>query len=222
MKEERRRGVIVVNGQMTNPELMARRVRPGDTVICADGGTLHAERMGLTPHVIVGDMDSVPPSLRGRFEAGGTRLFEHPPRKDETDLELALRVAKGEGLREIIVLCPFGGRVDQELANLLLITRPEWRDMSITLADEHQQARLLRPGRPLRIDGMPGDIVSLIPVSDGVQGLTIEGVEWPLEKHAVQMGSTLTISNVMLGKSASVSSTGGLAIVVQISYNQRR
>ena len=113
------RTIIIANGHLSNPGEARQRIRPGDQVICADGGTRHAQAMGITPDIIVGDLDSLAQGLHSELEAAGVRFEVYPARKDETDLELALRLAINEGATEIEMLAMLGGRLDQSLANLL-------------------------------------------------------------------------------------------------------
>ena len=56
----------------------------GALVIAADGGLRHTERLGLRPHVILGDFDSL-----GYIPADST-VF--PVEKDDTDSMLAVRL----------------------------------------------------------------------------------------------------------------------------------
>ena len=57
-------------------------------------------------------------------------MIRYPVEKDETDLELSLDFALGEGVREILILAPFGGRLDQTLGNLSLLNREDLRGVS--------------------------------------------------------------------------------------------
>ena len=83
--------VIFANGVIAQPEeFVARQVRSDDLIVAADGGTRHVLAAGLTPHHVIGDLDSFPTDLRARLAAQGTTFHPHPPAKDETDLELAL------------------------------------------------------------------------------------------------------------------------------------
>jgi thiamine pyrophosphokinase len=62
--------IIFANGDPPSPELL-RHIDDGDIIICANGGTLHALALGLTPHTIVGDLDSLPEEIRATMEQAG-------------------------------------------------------------------------------------------------------------------------------------------------------
>ena len=82
------------------------------------------------------------------MEAAGVRFEVHPSRKDETDLELALQLAIAEGANDIEILAMLGGRLDQSLANLLLLTRGEWASAQIRVTEGNQTANtVLKAGR---------------------------------------------------------------------------
>ncbi len=211
------RTIIIANGHLSDPAGLKRRLRPGDRIICADGGAHHARFIGLTPDVVVGDMDSLDPALRVELEAAGVRFEMHPARKDETDLELALRLAIGEGASEIEVWAMLGGRLDQSLANLLLLARPEWATARLRMVDGNQMAWPLHSGQEAAIEGSPGDLLSLVPLSPLVSGVTLDGVEWPLRAANLYFGSTLTISNRLTGPVAHLCLEEGLVLVIHQS-----
>ena len=48
--------VILSAGQIENYDLMRQYISPGDYVIAADGGLLNAERLGVKPDCILGDL----------------------------------------------------------------------------------------------------------------------------------------------------------------------
>jgi thiamine pyrophosphokinase len=211
------RTIIFANGQLPDPAVVRRRIRPGDRVICANGGTHHAHGMGLLPDVVVGDMDSLDPGLRAELEAADVRFVVHPARKDETDLELALQLAIAEGADEVEILAMLGGRLDQSLANLLLVARAEWAPARIQVTEGNQTAWPVRGSQETTIEGACGDLLSLVPLSELVIGVTLEGVEWPLEAATLRFGSTLTVSNKLTAAAARLSVKEGLLLVVHQS-----
>jgi thiamine pyrophosphokinase len=208
--------VIFANGQLDQPNLLHRRLRPTDHIFCADGGTAHALALGLTPQAIIGDLDSLAPDTVARMAAAGVAIHRHPVRKDQTDLELALQLAVAEQPSEILLVAALGGRLDQMLANILLLTRPEYASVQLSLADGPQWATVVRSGQTLTLTGRPGDILSLIPLTPMVTEVTLTGVEWPLTGATLSFGSTFSISNALAGLQADLHIGQGVLLLVQI------
>jgi thiamine pyrophosphokinase len=214
MTPNKKRAAILTNGLLPYPETARRHVRAADWLVCADGGARHAIDLGFTPDVVVGDFDSLSPELCARLQAAGVRMEKHPARKDETDLELALDLAVAEGAQEIDVLATLGGRLDQSLANVLLLVKSEWKGIQIRLVEGPETAWLVRAGSQVTVSGQAGDTLSLVPLSSIVTGVNLDGVEWPLKAATLQMGSTFTISNKMSGPHAQLELAQGMVLVV--------
>ncbi len=205
------RAVIFANGELANPASVLAGLRPDDWIIAADGGSRYTHALGLTPHVLIGDLDSVTPGERARLESAGCELIVYPVRKDATDLELALRLALTRA-GEVLIFGALGARWDQTLANLLLLASPDFRGRPIALVDDRQFLSL----GPGRLAGRPGDTVSLIPLAGDALGVTTRGLEYPLSDGILPFGSTLGVSNVMTGSEAEVSVREGLVLMVHI------
>jgi thiamine pyrophosphokinase len=186
-----------------------------DRVICADGGAQHALALGLAPDVVIGDLDSLDDDLQARLEGEGCQVLVHPTRKDETDLELALRYAIDRGVEEILILGALGGRIDQTLANVLLLALPELEGIKTRIVAGDQEMFLIR-GQAL-IEGQVGDTVSLLPIAGDVTGITTKGLEYPLQHGALKFRSTLGVSNVLMAPVARVQVERGLLLCVHIS-----
>ena len=114
-------GVIFANGNLHHPELVRATIRPDDLIIAADGGGNHLIKAGLIPEVIIGDCDSISPTVLDTLVKAGANLLRYPIDKDQTDLELALDYAINQGCQEIHIYGALGTRWDQSLANLLLM-----------------------------------------------------------------------------------------------------
>ncbi len=208
--------VIFANGQLNQPDRLRRRLRPTDRIFCADGGTVNALALRLHPAAIIGDLDSLPPEIVAQMAAEGVTIHRFPARKDQTDLELALQLAAVEQPDEILLVTALGGRLDQMLANILLLTRPDYAPARLSLADESQWGTAVSSGQTLTITGQPGDTLSLIPLSPTVTHVHLSGVEWPLVGATLSFGSTYTISNALVSPEAHLSIGEGLLLVVQI------
>ncbi|HEC33800.1 MAG TPA: thiamine diphosphokinase [Chloroflexi bacterium] len=208
------RAVIFANGCFPNPAAHRHLPRPDDLIVAADGGAAYARAVGVTPHVVIGDMDSLEPDLRAELKAAGTRFLIHPPAKDETDLELALLYAVEQGAQEILVLAALGERLDQTVANFLLLSHPALAGVRVRIVEQEQTILLIRDEAV--IEGHPGDTVSLIPLGGDARGVTAAGLRWPLHGETLRFGPARGISNVLLGREARVHVQEGTLLCVII------
>lgn len=206
------RAVLFANGDLNDLEAARALLRPDDLLLAADGGGRHCLALGVSPAAVVGDMDSLTEEELRALERGGAEISRHPPRKDETDLELALLLAKERGAVEVLVLGGLGNRWDMSLANLLLAAYPPLTGLHITFWQDGQRLFLIRD--EIRIEGGAGDTVSLIPVGGDAVGVTTEGLEYPLKSETLVFGGTRGVSNRMTGVQAQVRLEVGLLLCV--------
>jgi thiamine pyrophosphokinase len=206
------RVIIFVNGRIPHLDRVRELIRPSDMIVAADGGTRHALALGLVPSLVIGDLDSLNDEDRHRLEAAQTEIRQFPREKDETDFELALNHAVSAGYTEILVVAALGNRLDQTLGNLSLLTNPSLAGCDVRMDDGTEQAWFVRSRT--RVEGCPGDIVSLIPWGLAVTGITTVGLRWPLNGETLNPSKTRGLSNELLGETASISLESGLLLVV--------
>jgi thiamine pyrophosphokinase len=204
--------VIFANGAAPDRSTAARRAADSDLIIAADGGTRHALSAGVLPHVVIGDLDSLAEADRAQLDRAGVRLIVYPAHKDYTDLELALRYALDQHATEIVICSALGGRWDQSLANLMLLTQPALAHVSACIVDRRLSIQVVR-GRA-EIAGRAGDLLSLIALQGDARGVTIEGCEYPLSNATLPFGATLGISNVLRDSVARVTVAEGLVLAL--------
>jgi len=214
------KAIIIANGQIHDGDFHQSLVAPTDLVICADGGASNALALGLQPQVVIGDQDSLDSNLQAQLEADGCQVLAHPTRKDETDLELALYYALEHGVDEILILGALGGRIDQTLANVLLLALPELRYVKAKILGGRQEISLIS-GEAI-IEGQVGDTLSLLPLTEEVTGIYTEGLEYPLENGALHLGPSRGVSNVLTSPQARVRIGQGLLLAVMIHHSERR
>jgi thiamine pyrophosphokinase len=206
------RVVIFANGVLPDPERLRALLRPEDTLICADGGTQHALRIGLTPAVIIGDLDSLEEADRATLSSANVEVIRHSQDKDETDLELALSYGLGLRPKELLIACALGRRLDQTLGNVALLADQRLKDVDCRIDDGVEEAFFCR--RSSRIVGNAGDLVSLLPWGAKASGVSTQGLKWSLDHEVLYAAKTRGISNEMLAESAIITLEKGLLLVV--------
>jgi thiamine pyrophosphokinase len=208
------RAVIIANGILDNHDRVLSQLKPEDLLIAADGGTEHCKKIGIRPDIVIGDMDSISTQLMAEFQSNGTKFIIHSRDKDQTDLELALSYAQQNGVNEVIFFGIFGGRLDLSLSNILLLTRDEWKPISLVVINGPDTACLLRAKGSISVKGKPGDLVSLVPLSEVVEGVSTRGLRWQLDQAVLLQGNTRSVSNELLIDSAQVRIDKGKLLLV--------
>jgi thiamine pyrophosphokinase len=215
------RAVVVANGDPSDAD--AGYAREAEMVIAADGGAAWLDRIGVRPHLLVGDLDSIPVKLCERLAAQGVEIERHPTDKDATDAELAVARAVTAGADRVVLLGALGGgRLDHELANLLLLTDPAYheRPRDLRVVRGGTTARALHGGGRLALEGHVGDLVTLLPVTGDARGVRSQGLRYSLEASDLHMGRSRGLSNELVALPAWVSLEQGTLLVVE-TRNER-
>lgn len=208
------RAIVAAGGDPLNE--MWHAALPADAlVIAADSGLAHVYALGLVPHVVVGDFDSVDPTQLDRANRAGARIERHPTDKDATDLELALVVARERGATDVTVIGGGGGRLDHALANIALLADPAWASMRIEAFLGTARVTVVRDHAA--IEGTINSLVTLLAVGGTASGITTTGLRWPLTDDELAPTASRGVSNEITRSPASVTVRTGTLLVIQPS-----
>lgn len=207
--------LIFANGDLSDGPMVRRALTASSEpfVIAADGGARLAKHLDLHVDLIIGDMDSLDDEDLTAFAAQNIEIQRHPPEKDATDLELALKKTVDYDPEWVRIIGGLGNRFDQTLANVYLLALPQLNNSDVALVAGQQEIRLLHPGRH-RFTGQPGDTVSLIPIGGDVHGITTEHLYYPLNDETLYFGPARGVSNVMRGEWAQVTHKTGMLLLI--------
>jgi thiamine pyrophosphokinase len=204
--------VIFAGGDPSAAEHLADL--PADAlVVAADSGAVHAVAHGWPVHVLVGDLDSIPPGLTTELSGGGTVVHRHPPAKDQTDLALALDLACSSGAARVTVVGGHGGRLDHLWANLLLLGADRYAAVAVDARMGTTRVTIVRGSRSL--SGEPGEVVSLLALGGAAEGVTTDGLLFPLSDATLEPGTSWGVSNEMTTGQATVTVRRGVLAAVQ-------
>ena len=212
MQSNVQRIVIFANGELPSLDKARTLIQKDDYIICADGGTRHALALGIKPDIIIGDMDSVEKGQLQNLRQADASMELFPHDKNETDLELALHRAIELNSKQIIIVAALGGRLDQTLANIILLTDPRLSKFEIRLDDGVEESFFCRD--QAQVLGSRGDLVSLIPWGGPVSEVQTTDLRWALIKETLYPDKTRGISNEMTSDTATISIGSGLLLVV--------
>ena len=214
------RALIFINGDLPNLATARKIIRNDDFIIAADGGTRHALNLGLFPSIVIGDLDSLDSVNRRTLEENHVEIIMYPQDKDETDLELALAYAIDAGYEEIRLIAALGGRLDQTLGNLSLLTDESLSALDVRADDGIEEVFFARNQaqtctEPCRsIHGRIGEIISLIPWGGDVKIARTKGLRWSLQNETLYAHKTRGISNEMTAEVAEIKIESGLLLII--------
>lgn len=210
--------IIFANGELPDIEKARAILKDDDYIICADGGTRHASALDLKPALVIGDLDSADSATLQSLRENGVVIDAFPRDKNETDLELAIAKAVELAPKEIVILAALGGRLDQTLANIALLSDPRLSTFDVRLDDGVEEILFCRD--QVHVKGRSGDIVSLIPWGGEVAGVRTENLKWQLNSETLHPEKTHGISNEMTDDKATVKIQAGLLLVIHRRQSQ--
>ncbi len=180
--------------------------RPQDMLIAADGGYVHAQRLGVVPDVLLGDFDSLGhvPSRRD--------CLVLPQEKDDTDMIAAARLGIEKGYRYFCLLGGTGGRIDHTLANIQLLAFLAEKGARGWLAAEQNIVTLLNQGEICYPSGLRG-YVSVLAYGQEAR-VSLEGLKYVLKNAVLTPAFPLGTSNEFLGTPARIAVKKGSVLII--------
>lgn len=200
-----KRGIIFAGGEFAVNDI----VTDNSIIVCADSGYDSAILCGITPNVVIGDMDSVKNHL-----PDGIEKIKLNCEKDDTDTQAAIDYLCDKGCSEILLLGALGGRIDHEIGNIMLTVYALKKGVKLTIKDD--KTEIFAVEKEAEFEGDEGDIVSIIPIEKNAEGVTLSGLKYTLKNATMQVGKTLGISNEFLGGKAKITVKKGIVLVIKV------
>jgi len=109
--------VILANGSFPRRKPLLELLRTASRIVCCDGAAEALLRHGMTPDLVVGDLDSLSPAVRKRLKDRVVRVAE----QETNDLAKAFRLCMSRSWRSLVILGAGGKREDHLLGNVSLL-----------------------------------------------------------------------------------------------------
>ena len=180
---------------------LAEPIQENDFILAADGGLNHLKRLGITPNEILGDFDSL------GYAPIGANVF--PVEKDDTDAMLAARRGLELGFREFLFYGSLDGpRLDHTMANFQTLQFLADNGATGYLIGNTYLATVIKNETLIFPAGAEG-ILSLFCLGPDANGVTIEGLHYPLQNGTLTSGFPLGVSNHFTGRQARITVSQG-------------
>ena len=179
--------------------------RPGDCVLCADGGWHIAEAIGVRPDAVVGDFDS-------SELPEGDPVERFPVEKDDTDTLLCMKRGLAMGLDDFLIVGGFGGRLDHTLANLQSLNFAASLGARAEMCDGLNWATVLRGGS-VRVPRRKGKL-SVFALDTVCHGVGIRGTKYDVESIDITSAFPLGMGNDFVDDEAEISVVDGALLVM--------
>ena len=205
--------LILANGELHQSPTLARLSQDADFVIAADGGAKHCKELKRLPDTLIGDLDSIPQELLKEFKTRNIEIIQHPVRKNATDLELAIDHAITKGATQIYFAGMLGGRWDMSLSNIFLLAQDKYEKIRLSILSSDCVLHILHPGKHSYATQI-GQRVSLIPLKEDGQNITLTGFEYPLDQYTIPFGSSRGLSNVTSSSTVQIQHSKGVLLIL--------
>jgi thiamine pyrophosphokinase len=172
----------VLDGRDMDPALLLAWAQSAELVIAADGAADILLDLGVTPDLIIGDMDGM------KREPGSIDVLrdEDP---GSTDCDKLLRWAREQGHANLTLISIEGDLLDHVMSTLFSCVAFR-RNVRVAL---RRGIGWVFSGA-LQINVDPGARISLLPLTN-CSGVRLNGVVWPLDHADLEPGGRISISN---------------------------
>ncbi len=207
--------LIMLAGPIGTDAATVEIARMAKLIVCADGGAEHARRLGVIPHAIVGDLDSITHETLRHFQDQ-----QHPPceieripEQEHNDFEKALAYLSNRWSGTVCILGMTGGRTDHTLSNFSVMLRHSDKFSNIEALDGEFTHSFLTTKKNNRSFTCPiGTVISLMPYGEAI-GVTTQNLLYPLSRETLRLDEREGLSNISTASPVTISMERGALLV---------
>lgn len=206
------KAIIISGGNRPSKELLLKYIEAGDYIIGADKGCDALYEYNIKPDLIIGDFDSAKKEVINSFKNSGFDVITLNPEKDYADTYLAYEKAVEKGYKKVLFFGVTGTRMDHSLGNVGILMKALNEGIEAEIIDEHNRSFLINKKTILK--GEYKETVSLIPLSEKVENVTIKGAKYTLDNYTMTLLEPRAICNEFLHEDIEISFDSGIIMII--------
>ena len=212
------------------------KIEKGSLYIAVDGGYAYCKKLGISPGLIIGDMDSLTEgeSLCSKGSRNGSlreeieriemlcpeKVIRLCKEKDDTDMLAALKIGMEKGYRDFSIYGALGGRIEHSIANIQCLVYLRNHGAKGRILDNGVEMFVIQEESVVFDREMEG-YLSLFALGEKVEGVTIAGMKYPLKDATITNDYPIGISNEFVGQEGMIEVKKGMALLI-LSTNKER
>ena len=173
MKNRENRIVILANGLFPSGRQALELLEAAELLICCDGAADKLVGFGMSPHVIIGDMDSVSDEVKEFYAS----IMIPSDDQESNDLTKAVHYCIEKGYPSVSILGATGLREDHTLGNISLMMEYFPR-IEVQIISDFGMFYLVRSGE--EVNSFPGERISLFSIDNSIR-VSYRGLLYPLK-----------------------------------------
>ena len=209
---------LIVSGGEINLDFLYKYYNDNknSTSIAVDKGLNALHELNILPNHIVGDFDSINKETLSLYSNNpNIVIHKYNPEKDYTDTDIAIKLAIDLNSSCINIIGGFGNRIDHLLANIHILMHGLNANIPCYLLDECNKVYLINTTTEIYKSKAYGKYISLIPLTNSVNGLTLTGFKYPLNNYTLPIGVSLGISNEIIDDISTILLSNGILVVIE-------
>ena len=208
------REILVVSGGCVNLDFLQCVIDEKERyIIGVDRGLESLDTLGIKADLAVGDFDSAPQHIKGIY--GENHIIKLNPQKDYTDTHVAVMEALKKKPEAVLLVGATGGRLDHMLANINLLSICTKENVQAFMLDTKNKIRIIDRPVSIKKTCQYGAYVSLIPFTDKVTGITLNGFKYKLTDKTLVRNETIGISNEIEREEGFITLESGELMVIE-------
>ena len=176
--------VILANGLFPSGRQALELLDAAELLICCDGAADKLLGFGMSPHVIIGDMDSISDEVKKCYAS----ILIPSDDQESNDLTKAVHYCIEKGYPSVSVLGATGMREDHTLGNISLMIEYLPR-IELQIISDYGMFFQVRSGEA--VNSFPGELISFFSIDNSIRA-TSRGLLYPLKD--LQLSSWYTAS----------------------------
>lgn len=182
-----------------------------DFILATDKAALYLLSQKIVPDLVLGDMDSVSEREIDKILKLNIPLRKFNSDKNNSDCELGIIELIKRGYVEIDLIGGTGGRLDHEIANILLLEKYS-KEVTITLISNKNKIQVFQIGKYQIHTKL--HYISFFSLTD-FSIISLKNFKYDLDKRKIYRGETLCLSNELPGNIGDVEVLEGKILFIE-------
>jgi len=167
--------IILANGEKPAHPIPLGFLKDAEKIICCDGAISFLEQQNMSPHIIIGDCDSISSEQKERYKS----IIYEDKNEDYNDLQKAIKYCIANEWEQVIILGASGWRDDHFLANIGILMHYA-NDISLSIITNY--GIFMPIHQTTTFQSYVGQQISVFSFSPDAE-ITYHGLKYPVQKQ---------------------------------------